>query len=245
MSTNNPSSEDLIALPVDALGIWLLRELTRHPQSIHRANLYYSNTTMRLSINPTNQSIWNALAEAFDWLVANGLLAHMPGSRNEGFAFITRRGNQILAESEPLAVINATNRLSIDLHPRIESRVRSQFLLGEYEAAVLIAFREVEIRVRDLGGYDNSEIGTKLMIKAFNRTKNGPLVDPALDPGEQESMMHLFAGAIGAFKNPSSHRQVDYGDATVAAEAILFADLLLRILDRDNSASTARPCDQD
>lgn len=89
--------------------------------------------------------------------------------------------------------------------------------------------------MRQLGGFDNSELGVSLMKKAFNPSRNGPLVDRKLDAGEQESMMFLFAGAIGAFKNPSSHRQVDYGDATVAAEAVLLADLLLRILDKYES----------
>ena len=52
-----------------------------------------------------------------------------------------------------------------------------------------------------------------------------------MEPGKQLAIIYLFAGAIGAFKNPSSHRQVDYGDFTVAAEAVVLADLLLRMLD--------------
>jgi hypothetical protein len=43
--------------------------------------------------------------------------------------------------------------------------------------------------------------------------------------------MALFWGAIGVFKNPPSHRQVNYQDPTQAAEVILLADLLLRMLD--------------
>jgi Protein of unknown function (Hypoth_ymh) len=50
--------------------------------------------------------------------------------------------------------------------------------------------------------------------------------------------MALFWGAIGVFKNPTSHRPVNYDDPTVAAEAVLLADLLLRMLD---DASPLRP----
>jgi hypothetical protein len=42
----------------------------------------------------------------------------------------------------------------------------------------------------------------------------------------------LFWGAIGVFKNPSSHRQVRFEDSIEAAEVVLLADLLLRLLDR-------------
>ena len=44
--------------------------------------------------------------------------------------------------------------------------------------------------------------------------------------------MELFAGSIGTFKNPPSHRQVNYGDPTEASEVVLLADLLMRLLDR-------------
>ncbi|WP_353962163.1 TIGR02391 family protein [Micromonospora sp. NBC_00362] len=44
------------------------------------------------------------------------------------------------------------------------------------------------------------------------------------------AQMELCTGAIGLFKNPSSHRRVDYSDLTKAAETILLADLLLRLL---------------
>jgi hypothetical protein len=52
-----------------------------------------------------------------------------------------------------------------------------------------------------------------------------------MDSGEREATMALFWGAIGVFKNPPSHRQVDYQDPTQAAEVVLLADLLLRMLD--------------
>ncbi len=108
--------------------------------------------------------------------------------------------------------------------------MRSQFLLGEYELAGFAALREVEIRVRVLSGASESLLGTKLMTEAF-RT-GGPLFDAELDPGESVAMMNLFQGAIGLFKNPPSHRAVEYADPTEASEVVLTADLLLRLLDR-------------
>jgi len=70
------------------------------------------------------------------------------------------------------------------------------------------------------------------MQQAFSSTAAGPLTDPEADPGEQVAAMDLFKGAIGLFKNPVSHRPVNYDDPTVASEIILLADLLLRLLDQ-------------
>jgi len=44
--------------------------------------------------------------------------------------------------------------------------------------------------------------------------------------------MELFSGAYGVFRNPSGHREVEYGDPAMVARIILLADLLLHTLDR-------------
>lgn len=49
---------------------------------------------------------------------------------------------------------------------------------------------------------------------------------PDLQPGRPRSP------AIGLFKNPASHRPVDYDEPTVASEIVLLADLLMRLLDQ-------------
>lgn len=121
-----------------------------------------------------------------------------------------------------LLAIRADSRLT---------RARTQFLLGEYELSAFAAMREVEIRVRELAGAEDSLIGVKLMRQSF-KPDGGPLADAGLDAGEQVGMMELFAGAIGTFKNPPSHRQINYDDPTEASEVVLLADLLMRILDR-------------
>jgi len=44
--------------------------------------------------------------------------------------------------------------------------------------------------------------------------------------------MELFKGSIGFLRNPAAHREIHYEDPTEAAEAVLVADLLMRVLDR-------------
>jgi uncharacterized protein (TIGR02391 family) len=169
------------------------------------------------------------LSEAMNWLIAHGLVARdKPGQTSAQSMFVTRLGERVLDEG--LGPVIASERLSVDLHDRLE-RCRTQFLLGEYELAAFAAMREVEIRVRELSGADDSLIGVKLMREAF-KPEGGRLANDELDPGERVGVMELFAGAIGTFKNPPSHRQVDYADPTEASEVVLLADLLMRLLER-------------
>jgi uncharacterized protein (TIGR02391 family) len=119
----------------------------------------------------------------------------------------------------------------------LEQKVRPQFLLGDFELAAFAAMREVEIAVREQGDLGTELVGVALMQNAFR--DSGPLHDPDVHPAESVAQMNLFAGAMGLFKNPPSHRRVDYQDPIEASEVILLADLLLRILRRQ--ANSPRP----
>ena len=68
------------------------------------------------------------------------------------------------------------------------------------------------------------------MRAAFGPGK--PLADPDALLAEGESLAHLYAGAMGVFRNSTGHRRVQFADATTAAEVIIFADLLLRLSDQ-------------
>jgi uncharacterized protein (TIGR02391 family) len=158
-------------------------------------------------------------AEGLNWLISRNLVARdTPNQSTAQAIFVTRLGYRVLETG--IATVRAVGL----------AKVRSQFLLGEYELAAFAAMREVEIRVRELAGADYSLLGVSLMRRSFG--KGGPLADPELDPGEQVGLMDLFAGSIATFKNPASHRQVDYTDPTEASEVVLLADLLMRLLDR-------------
>jgi uncharacterized protein (TIGR02391 family) len=230
-----PSPTEIVELPEDALGLMLLR-LAHDDQQGHLltrslvANASYWGAADMFGMEGTKPQFLQAMAEAWDWLDNNGLVALRPGEHSaDGHAYITRRGHRVLEASEPMTLLRAEERINVDLHPRIADRVRRQFLLGEYEPAAFIALREVEIRLRELAGASESDIGVALAQQALK--VGGPLADPNLDAGEQQATMALFWGALGVFKNPTSHRQVDYADSTVASEVILLGDLLLRMLD--------------
>ena len=120
-----------------------------------------------------------------------------------------------------------------EFHPAISSKVWSFFSHRAYDTAVFEAFKQVEIAVRKAGGYAEADIGVKLMRKAFN-VKNGDLTDPEQQESEKEARFFLFVGAIGAYKNPGSHRDVEI-TAEEAIEMIALASLLLRIVDSRSS----------
>jgi uncharacterized protein (TIGR02391 family) len=134
--------------------------------------------------------------------------------------------------------LKAGQRLDVDLHPTLAWTVLRQFLLGEFELAAFAALREVEIRVRALSGLGDEVIGVALMAAAFSPKVPGPLADSTAEAGEHEAMMALFRGVLGTFKNPSSHRSLNYDDPVLAAEVVLLAGLLMRLLDRAEARRT-------
>ena len=121
-----------------------------------------------------------------------------------------------------------------ELHPVIVQKVWSMFLQGNYGPAVLQAFKEVEIAVREAGNYSESDHGVSLMREAFHKDTGksdaGKLTDTNQQPAEQEALGHLFAGAMGYCRNPLGHREVNLS-AEEAVEMIFFASYLLRIVD--------------
>ena len=184
-------------------------------------------------------SVRDRLADAWAWLESNGLVGFQPAQSFSALARrVTAAGTRALQDSG-FQRLQAAVRLNSELHPALASTsVRSQFLIGDYELEAFVSLRQVEIRVRSLGGYPDDLLGMKLMERAFSPGA-GPLCDPSADPGEQQARMALFRGAIGTFKNPTSHRAVGYDSPTLASEIIMLADLLMRLLDQAQARQDA------
>lgn len=172
-----------------------------------------------------------ALSEAWNWLTVQGLLIPEPGTNgSNGWMFLSRRARAILANDSFTTYTRSVAFPKAMLHPSIAEDVWLDIVRGDLETAVFKSFRAVEVAVREAGNYADTDIGTTLMRKAFDKM-TGPLSDMQQPEAEREALAHLFAGAIGSYKNPHSHRTVSINDATEAHEMVILASHLLRIVD--------------
>jgi uncharacterized protein (TIGR02391 family) len=141
---------------------------------------------------------------------------------------LSRRARQLAAEPDARKAFSARRIPKEVLHASIREDVWSLYHRGKYDTAVFEAMKAVEVAVRDAAGLSAQDLGTALMRKAF-APEDGVLADMSTDKAEREARAHLFAGAIGSYKNPQSHRHVALDDPDETAEIIMLANHLLRM----------------
>ncbi|MFJ9628993.1 TIGR02391 family protein [Streptomyces sp. NPDC101175] len=217
------AAQDALELPVDELALHVLEDMVR--SATWNTYNYCLSYTTDAAYDGQGASV---IAEAVQWLWSHGMIANKPGDNNPHTMFVTRRGRE--AVEQGITTVRSVNRLQDNLHPLIEAKARRQFLLGEYENAIFVSMKAVEVRVRQLADWGDDIFGTDLMTKAFKA--GGPLADPAAPPGEVVGTMMLFSGAYAVLRNPSGHREVSFDDVTEASEAVMTASLLMRMLDK-------------
>ena len=244
-----PDPNVLLALAPEELAPALLAVAKSQLQNgiVSLSNI--SHTTVGYGMTASRQSpyvgrereVELAVSEAWSWLLIHGLIVPASGVNGaNGFMQISRRGQKITSKAEFTQFREAATFPKSLLHPSIADKVWVDLARGELADAVFTAFRTVEERVREAGGYGPAEIGVQLMRKAFDPA-GGPLADMDQEKSEREALAHMFAGAIGSYKNPHSHRTVSLTDTREAQEMVTHASHLLRIVDARAARGKAKP----
>ena len=115
------------------------------------------------------------------------------------------------------------------VHPLIVKKSFSLLNEGQFESAVLQAFKTIETRIRERINASQEEYGIRLIRKAFN-TASGPLTDHELPKAEREAFCNYIAGAFGFYKNPCSHRDIEL-DFISAFDRLVVASALLKAIE--------------
>ena len=242
-----PNAKHLLSLEPAELAGHLLISLEDikpiNPESIITYKKMVDEIERRSHSNPQliypkvyEEDVLLALMEAWQSLLSEGFVALRPTDLpSDSYPTpstkysITRRGQKIETLEDFEAYRKADLLRKHQLHSIIAEKVWFIFAQGSYGTAVLEAYKQVEVAVRKAGGYAETDYGVPLMRMAFDDEK-GRLTDMSQPEAERKAKCHLFAGAIGAYKNPSSHRDVEFAPEE-AAEIIIIASHLLRIID--------------
>jgi uncharacterized protein (TIGR02391 family) len=181
---------------------------------------------------PRNSGAEELLLEGIGYLERIGFLTEaMSRSAPWRMLMLTRAGRAASQEGVLPGAHAARALPAVDLlHPIIANEALPEIDRGpdHFSIAIFKAYRAVEIAVRDAGNFGDDKVGVPLMNLAFG--PGGKLRDPGAEGGEAEAMRSLFAGAVGAFKNPVSHRPVNERDPAHVMRLLAFASVLLAIV---------------
>ena len=229
-----PRVETLLELDVDRLAAVVLTVVKTRLQNgmFHPSNFSEEIGRGHFEDGPLNHQrehqVEQALSEALNWLEMQGLLVPAAGMNGQnGWLRVSRKGEEFSAED--LDVLSTTSSFpKALLEPEVLDAAWKKLLRGEFDDAIFSSLKAVEEMVRAAGKLDTDAMGTGLMFTAFNKD-NGPLTDKARPVAERQGLANLFAGAIGYYKNPQSHRTVR-ATSIEAQDALLLASHLIRIV---------------
>lgn len=164
-----PDHELLLSLEPEELAGVVLEYLHSLPESDSQLSFQNFSASHTVAEYPSEhqKEITKALREAWMWLQNEGFIIPTPGFYPE-MVSITRQGLRVRNATDLEAYRRANLLPKQLLHPAIATEVWLSFSRGNYESAVLLAFKEVEVAVRETGGYSAVNYGVRLMRQAFD-----------------------------------------------------------------------------
>lgn len=238
-----PDPDVLIAYEPDELGLLMLPMLAEQGHygvrlSGEIAAVNGTGQTENQYSNGNPSEIERAIREAWAWLRGEALLVPRPpdpathqvwqGDDNLEMR-LSRRAQRLATQRVAQRKLTARRLPKEILHESIREDVWQLYHRGKYDMSVFEAMKAVEVAVRVAAKLTADDIGVPLMRKAFG--SHGALTNKNAQGAERQARADLFAGAIGSYKNAHSHRRVGLDDPDEAAEIIMLANHLLRIVD--------------
>jgi len=242
-----PSADGLLALTSDELAWALLEDMQARLSDpiagmANREHLAGSLHPFGFQPNPQQHDVINRLnragRNAFALLERWELIepADDMNGRN-GYVVLTAKGRGT-TERTDFERVRVRGLLKAEmLHPLLRGKPYDDFTADHLDAAVLEAFKSVEIEVRAAAQRPDSEHGKDLMFRVF--AVNGPLSKSGETKPQCEALAGLFAGALARFRNPGAHTRRTFADVSEAMEELMVASRLLRIVDERRPAAGA------
>lgn len=116
------------------------------------------------------------------------------------------------------------------VHPVIVKKCFSLLSNGEFDSAVIQAFKAIETTTREKIGAPADMFGERLLKKAFN-PDDGVLTNHELPKSEKFAFLNYITGAFSFYRNSSSHRDIDLDFISAFDRIVVASDLLKAIED--------------
>lgn len=119
-------------------------------------------------------------------------------------------------------------------HPRVIAVAQSYWASRHFSSAVHRAYEALIAAVKDKAGRSDLD-GRDLMFQAFNEDK--PILVASENREEQKAYKFLFAGAIGAIRNPQAHTAGESLSEEEGIEMLTICSHLFRVLENSTKAA--------